>query len=97
MFRFTIRDLLWLMVVIVMAVAWFLDRHQVKLDAWQKSRASYDADAIAVGKYHLELLQAKQQARIAEQKRERAEEEVLEKQLQIEQLLAPPTASEPKQ
>lgn len=90
MFRFSIRDVLWLTVVAVMAGCWFLDRHQVKISARQQSRATYDSHAIDVGKAHLELYQAKQQAMIAGQERERAEEEVREKQLQIEQLLTAP-------
>lgn len=93
MLHFTIRDVLWLTVVVVMAGCWFLDRHQVKISAWQQSRATYDSHAIDVGKAHLELYQAKQQAMIAGQERERAEEEVREKQLQIEQLLAAPSPS----
>jgi ABC-type dipeptide/oligopeptide/nickel transport system permease subunit len=33
MFRFTIRDLLWLMVVVAMGMAWWCDHRRLKRDA----------------------------------------------------------------
>ena len=32
MFRFTIRDLLWLMVVVAIATAWLIDRDRIRRD-----------------------------------------------------------------
>ena len=36
MFRFTIRDLLWLMVVVGLAVGWIVDRRIVAVRNWEK-------------------------------------------------------------
>src|SRR5262245_7250575 len=45
MFRFTIRDVLWLMVVVALAVGWWVDRQRLEAQLarqktdWQMSRA----------------------------------------------------------
>ena len=47
MFRFTIRDVLWLTVVVGLAVGWYLEHRdqQAKLEALQQPRmADYDLD-----------------------------------------------------
>jgi hypothetical protein len=47
MFRFTIRDVLWLMVVVALAVGWWVDRSSLatKLEeAWSKIDQAFRSD-----------------------------------------------------
>lgn len=43
MFRFTIRDLLWLMVVVGMGVAWYLDHKRITPSEWEFLNKSKEA------------------------------------------------------
>jgi len=38
-YRFTIRDLLWLTLVVALAVGWFVDSHRLSQDEWNLVRA----------------------------------------------------------
>jgi hypothetical protein len=90
MFRFTIRDVLWLMVVIAMGLGWCLDRDAVMRSAWRDSNSFYHY-RIDHEKTKRALHDAERQALRFQQDRERLEEEVREKQLLNEQLLAAPS------
>ena len=41
MFRFTIRDVLWLMVVVALALGWFLENRHLRSRAAKAERLSY--------------------------------------------------------
>ena len=85
MFRFTIRDVLWLTVVVAVLAAWLADRsreHYAWHDLVKKDRLSSSR-----------IKAAQLDARRAIQEQEKLEEEVRDKQLQIEQLLTPPAIS----
>jgi hypothetical protein len=90
MFHFTIRDLLWLIVVAAMGLGWWLDRDAVMRSAWRDSNSFYHSQ-IAHEKTRRALDDAERQSLRFEQDRERLKEEVREKQLLIEQLLAAPS------
>src|SRR5262245_17984863 len=63
MFRFTIRDVLWLMLVMAMAIAWWVDHRRVKIEAERSKRvvSAYELKQIELGdlrrqRYELEQL-----------------------------------------
>jgi hypothetical protein len=49
MLRFTIRDVLWLMVVVGLSVGWWIDRHWL-VEAWRGARMAYNLEADYVDK-----------------------------------------------
>jgi hypothetical protein len=48
MFRFSIRDLLWLMVVVALGVAWWIDRRQLALDLEQRFTTKVEGFVIKI-------------------------------------------------
>ena len=91
MFRFTIRDVLWLTVVLAVAVAWYWDRSAARKLAWQQLSKNFYEGNIREQETMRLLEKARQQLTRGAQEREQLEEQIREKQLQIEQLLAAPS------
>jgi hypothetical protein len=48
MFRFSIRDLLWLMVVVALGAAWWIDRRQLALDLEQCFTVKVDGAVVKI-------------------------------------------------
>ena len=96
MFRFTTRDLLWLMVVVAVSLAWCTDRSAINL-AWHQLANKKVELAGKELQLQARLRSAETQVLRGQQDRERLEEAIREKQLQIEQLLTAPSKPHPQE
>lgn len=95
MFRFTIRDLLWLMVVVAVALCWWMDRSTVRF-AWKRLANKDHELFVREQNFRRGVEGAGYKVLQAQRAQERLQEEVREKQLQIEQLLTAPSKSPAK-